>query len=130
MTKFETVMGVSGIVVIMAFVYSMYYTSGILGIVASIVMLVSLALATHVFNMMIVKRELEEERKIMTDLTNVSTADLVRELEGRLVGEGGLEKFLELDSDDLWYFYPAGDSGNYSKILGPATILVVRGERE
>ena len=67
---------------------------------------------------------------MMTDLTNVSTEDLVRELAGRSVGEGGLEKFLELESDELWYFYPAGDSGNYSKIHGPATILAVRRERE
>ena len=53
----------------------------------------------------------------MTDLTHVSTADLVLELEGR---EGVISPHPE-----LWY-------GCVIDALrkGPATILVVRGERE
>lgn len=62
----------------------------------------------------------------MTDLTHVSTVDLVRELEGR----GGVE-YSTLQYEVEWNLevYDGDNDGGMSG-YGPATILVVRGERE
>ncbi len=61
--------------------------------------------------------------------STLATADLVRELERR----EGVEEFAKLNKDEFWHAYPAfpdGDSSNYSRIMGPAKILVIPGGEE